>query len=140
MSFTRPNTHRASVLCRRQLLQAGYSAALGLGLSGVVAGRKASAANISTPLFGRAKSVIFNGLMEDLFSRNKVCRCGWEGRTVGEDLEVGGRVGLFVLRGGCESRDLLVTCCAVVAAVAVRENVAAVAARACRPMVRRQQG
>ncbi len=67
-----------------------------------------------------AKSVIFNGLMEDLFSRNKDCRSGWEGRTVGEDLEVGGRVGLFVLRGGCESRDLLVTCCAVVAAVAVR--------------------
>jgi len=59
MSFARSNTHRASVLCRRQLLQAGYSAALGPGLSGVLAGRKAGAANISTPLFGRAKSVIF---------------------------------------------------------------------------------
>ncbi len=59
MSSARPSYHRASMLCRRQLLQAGYSAALGLGLSGVLKGRKASAASISTPLFGRAKSVIF---------------------------------------------------------------------------------
>jgi hypothetical protein len=50
------------------------------------------------------------------------CTCGTrvvglEGRTVGEIFEVGGGVGLFVLRGGCESGDVLVSGCSCGGAV-----------------------
>ncbi len=50
---------RAAAMTRKQFLQVGFSGALGLGLADLASGRKASAAVSSSPLSGRAKSVIF---------------------------------------------------------------------------------
>ncbi len=57
----RPIHARAAALCRRQMLQIGYSGALGLGLAnmGAGVGQTARAAESGEPLFGKAKSVIF---------------------------------------------------------------------------------